>query len=164
MERLGGGKDGGLSLLYWGPCRAHLTKQVRAALKVLRIHVVMIPASLTYKYQLVDVFIAAIFKRYIANEWTEWMVKKLERAYEHQEGYMEKSGNYIKPSVANCVVWANKAWEKMKTHAAEIRKTADEKCYMGKEDAEMAPRMVEYYAGKFKCSYEPEELDVDGNE
>ena len=164
MERLGGGADGGISILYWDPATAHLTKRVRAALKVLRIHVVLIPASLTWKYQLVDVFIAAIFKRYISDEWTQWMVKKLERSYEHQEGFMKKSGNYIKPSVAHCVVWANKAWEKMKKHAAAIRKTADEKCYMGKEDVEMAPRMVEYYAGKFKCSYEPEELDADGNE
>ena len=73
-------------------------------------------------------------------------------------------GNGIFFGIFQKASWANKAWEKMKKHAVAIRKQADEKCYIGKEDVEMAPLMVDYYVGKLKCGYKPEELDADGNE
>ena len=57
------------------------------------------------------------------------MRKRLERAYagvnEADPDFMPKSLNYIKPSIADCIVWANRAWEKLKQHKEMLRDGAD---------------------------------------
>ena len=67
---------------------------------------------------------------------------------------MPKSLNYIKPSMAMCLVWANRAYEKMKKKKMFKKKAED--LYMRGEDEEMAGLMNDHYAGKFKSSYDPE--------
>ena len=85
-------------------------------------------------------------------------MKQLEKAYKDEEEsgvYMPKSLNYIKPSMAMCLVWANRAYEKMKTKKNMFKKKAED-LYMRGEDEEMAALMSDYYAGKFKTSYDPD--------
>ena len=66
-----------------------------------------------------------------------------------------KSLNYIKPTMAMCLVWANRAYEKMKAKKNMFKKKPED-LYMRGEDEEMAALMPDYYAGKFKTSYDPE--------
>ena len=152
VER-GGGQHGGKSILWWDPAKAHTTVKVKALLELLKIIAVFIPASLTYKYQFVDVYFAATFKKYYVAMWRAWFVKQLQKAYNGGEGaYMPKSLNYIKPSISLSVVWSNLAYEKMKKHKSMFRRKAVE-LYMAGEDTEMAGLMDQHYAGKFKASY-----------
>ena len=120
--------------------------------------VMFIPARLTYLHQLVDVCFAATFKKFYAQGWTAWIVKQLEKAYKDEEesgAYMSKSLNYIKPTMAMCLVWANRAYEKMKAKKNMFKKKAED-LYMRGEDEEMTALMPNYYAGKFKSSHDPE--------
>ena len=108
---------------------------------------------MTYKYQLVDVAYAATFKSYISGRWTNWFVKQLEKAYNGEEGaYRPKSLNYIKPSMALCVVWSQFAHEKMKLQKKMSARKAKE-LHMTGEDPEMEKRMKDFYAGKYKNAY-----------
>ena len=112
--------------------------------------IVTIPASLTYKYQLVDVCYAATFKRHYSQKWTAWMVKQLEKAYDGIEGaYMKKSLNYIKPTLARCVVWSQFAHEKMKLQKSMFAKKATA-LYMNGEDEEMAALMPDFLRGEIQ--------------
>ena len=131
-----------------------MTKDVRKRLLELNVHVVFIPASLTWKYQLVDVLLAAILKKYIAKFWSAWMCNRLLGAYDKQTGFRPLSSNYIQPSMVQCVIWSNAAILKIKNEMKEQMKRCADKLYMGKKDTEMEPFMADYYAGKFKCSYE----------
>ena len=153
IEERGGGENGGKSVLFWDPAKCHITQEIKAALEKLNVICIFIPASLTYKYQLVDVCYAATFKRHYSQKWTAWMVKQLEKAYDGIEGaYMKKSLNYIKPTLARCVVWSQFAHEKMKLQKSMFAKKATA-LYMNGEDEEMAALMPDFYAGKFKKSY-----------
>ena len=101
IEQRGGGQHGGKSILWWDPAKAHSTQKVKAVLTLLNVIAVFIPASLTYKYQFVDVYFSATFKRYYVAMWRAWFVKQLSKAYNNKEGaYMVKSLNYIKPSIS----------------------------------------------------------------
>ena len=113
---------------------------------------------MTYKYQLIDVIIAAILKRYIAAFWSAWMAKRLEKCYDTQEGYRPASLNYIKPTLGRCVVWANSSWKKINKHKRVIAKRAKD-LYMHGNDTEIMPFLDDYRKGKFECSYKPEKYD-----
>ena len=155
IETRGGGAHGGKSLLWWDPAKAHCTVKVKAALDLLQVICIFIPASLTYRYQLVDVVFAATFKSYYVGSWRAWFTKQLLKAYNSEEGaYRPKSLNYIKPSISLCVVWAQLAYDKIKQKKAMLKKKAAE-LYMAGEDIEMAALMNDHYAGKFKSSYNP---------
>ena len=135
---------------------AHITKKVKATLEKLNISVIFIPENLTYIYQLVDVVYAPTFKKYYSESWTAWFVKQLEKAYNNETGaYRPKSLNYIKPSLAMCVVWANLAYERMKQKKETFKKKA-KYLYMSGENEEMAKLMDDHYAGKHKSSYNPQ--------
>ena len=56
--------------------------------------------------------------------------------------------------MAMCLVWANRAYEKMKAKKNMFKKKAED-LYMRGEDEEMAALMPDYYAGKFKAGYDP---------
>ena len=88
--------------------KSHLAPSIRAKLKAANIHVFCLPPSMTHKYQLVDVYIAALLKRCIAKQWALWISLQLKKAYEggndNEEVFMQQSGNYIKPSLALCVI------------------------------------------------------------
>ena len=60
--------------------------------------------------------------------------------------------NYIRPSMALCVVWSQFAHEKMKTHKKMFARKAKE-LYMTGEDPEMEALMQDFYAGKYKNAY-----------
>ena len=80
-------------------------------------------------------------------------MKQLEKAYNGEEkAYMPKSLNYIKPSIAVCIIWVEAAFTKMKKKKSMFKKKAVD-LYMAGEDAEMALLMDDHYAGKFKSSY-----------
>ena len=70
IEERGGGENGGKSVLFWDPAKCHITQEIKAALEKLNVICIFIPASLTYKYQLVDVCYAATFKRHYSQKWT----------------------------------------------------------------------------------------------
>ena len=57
--------------------------------------------------------------------------------------------------MAMCLVWANRAYEKMKAKKNMFKKKAED-LYMRGKDEEMAALMPDCYAGKFKASYDPE--------
>jgi len=63
-----------------------------------------------------------------------------------------KSLNYIKPTLARYLVWSQFAHEKMKLQKNMSAKKATA-LYMNGEDEEMAALMPDFYAGKFKKSY-----------
>ena len=107
IEERGGGENGGKSVLFWDPAKCHLTAAIKEVLKILNIISIFIPASLTYKHQLVDLVYAATFKRHLSGRWTNWFVEQLQKAETGEDGaYMPKSLNYIKPTMALCVVWS----------------------------------------------------------
>ena len=54
-----------------------------------------------------------------------------------------------------CLVWANRAYEKMKENKNMFKKKAED-LYMRGKDEEMAALMPDCYAGKFKANYDPE--------
>ena len=140
-------------ILWWDPAKSHTTKKIQDLLTLLNIIAIFIPASLTYKYQLVDIVFAGTFKRYYIALWRAWFVKQLKKAYNNEEGaYMAKSLNYIKPSISLCVVWVNLAYEKMRRQKAMFKRKAVE-LYMAGEYSKMAALMDQHYAGKFKNSY-----------
>ena len=156
IEARGGGEHAGKSSLHQDPAKAHITKKVKEKCEKLNIIVIFIPASLTYKYQFVDLYFAATFKKFYSNAWTAWFVGQLQKAYENKEGaYRPKSLNYIKPSMSLCIIWANQAYEKMKLKKPMFKRKAKD-VYMRGEDVEMAALMPDHYAGKFKSSYEPD--------
>ena len=125
------GKNTSFFLADWGQGQCGL----------FNIIVIFILASLTWKYQLVDVCFAGTFKNYYTQFWTNWFVKQLEKAYNGEEGaYRKKSLNYIRPSMVKCVLWANTAFEKMRTKKAMLKRKAKE-LYMAGEDEEMAALM-----------------------
>ena len=139
--------------MTWDPAKAHCTRKVKALCDKLNIVVIFIPASLTYKYQLVDVCFAATFKEYYSTLWTRWFVGQLEKAYMGEgKAYMPKSLNYIKPSIAVCILWVQVAFAKMKRNKSMFKRKAVD-LYMAGEDAEMALLITDQYAGKFKSSY-----------
>ena len=57
LEENDGGPDGEPSLLVMDPARPHLTPDVRARLKEIKVDLAIMPASTTYKFQLIDVAI-----------------------------------------------------------------------------------------------------------
>jgi len=109
---------------------------------------------ITIKCQLVDVYLAALFKRAIAKQWTDWMALRLKEAYEKAEDAQEvsrqQSGNYIAPSLALCVIWSNKAWEQLKSKKTMIRKKAKQLHMLG-VDEEITPFMPDYYGGNSRA-------------
>ena len=127
---------------FWDPCKAHICPEVIKLTKKINLHTILIPASMTYKYQLVDVLIAAIFKKYVQNYWRAWMARRVLKAMEEDVNYRHESFNYIEPSIALCVVFANKAYQKVQktlNEKGQIKRCAD-KLYMGKTDWEICHR------------------------
>ena len=139
--------------VWFDPAKSHLAPSIRVKLKAANVHVFCLPTSITHKYQLVDVYIAALLKRCIAKQWALWISLQLKKAYEggndNEEVFMQQSGNYMKPSLALCVIWSNKAWEELKGKKQKICKKAKDLHMLG-IDTEIIPFMSDYYAGKFK--------------
>ena len=87
------------------------------------------------------------------------MSNRLLRAYEKNECVRPESGNYIHPTIAQCVIWSNLAYLKLKPMKEQIKR-CDDKLYMGKPGVAIDPFMDDHYAGKFKCTYAPDAPNV----
>ena len=121
VEANGGGADGKYTFLFLDPAKSHLTAAVRETFKELRIDLAVMPASTTYKFQLIDVAIGKVFKDGMYEGWTKWMLE------ENDSLGLTRAGNRKHPSLVNCVEWADAAWKNIS--ADTIRRGA-KKTYM----------------------------------
>ena len=71
---------------------------------------VVIPAALTWRFQCVDVALAAKMKAYLYDLWAGWMAETIIK-----NKYREKSWNYIAPGKHDLVNWCMEAWKKLQT-------------------------------------------------
>ena len=85
-----------------GPCN-NITDAVRTHLKANRIDVAVMPASTTYKYQLIDVSIGKPFKDGIYEQWATWMLN------ENDSLGPTGAGNRKHPTRPNVLDWVQKA-------------------------------------------------------
>ena len=105
VEAHGGGKNGNQwSLLIMDPVRPHLTDAVRAVLKANKIDIAIMPASQTYKFQLIDVAIGKPFKDGIYEQWCTWMLN------EYDDLGLSAVGNRKHPTHPNVLDWVEIAW------------------------------------------------------
>ena len=101
---------GGYAILIVDQATAHKTEAVKAWLKKHRILLVILPAALTWRFQCVDVALAAKVKGYLYDLWTNWMAQTI-----LEKKYREKSWNYIAPGKHDLVTWCLEAWKKVQT-------------------------------------------------
>ena len=78
------------------------------------------PASTTYKYQLIDA-IGKVFKDHMFDAWSTWMLE------ENDKLGLTPAGNRRHPTIADCIDWIGDSWKKIKR--SNIL-NAVEKCYM----------------------------------
>ena len=101
---------GGYAILIVDQATSHKTEAVKAWLKKHRILLVVIPAALTWRFQCVDVALAAKMKAYLYDLWAGWMAETIIK-----KKYREKSWNYIAPGKHDLVNWCMEAWKKVQT-------------------------------------------------
>ena len=89
--------------------RPHITNAVRTHLKANRIDVTVMPASTTYKYQLIDVSIGKPFKDGIYEQWATWMLN------ENDSLGPTGAGNRKHPTRPNGLDWVQKACDGIRT-------------------------------------------------
>ena len=89
---------------------------MKAFLKANRICLAMMPASTTYKFQMIDVVIGKVFKYHMCYAWANWMLE------ECQAAGTTFAGNYKHPTYPDCLKWVVQSWAKLDT--AGVRKAA----------------------------------------
>ena len=112
------------AMLIMDPAQAHRTKAVKAFCEANRIVIGMMPASTTYKFQMIDVVVGKAFKNGLCNKWADWMMEKCESAG------LTKTGNFRHPTWPDCLKWVAAVWEDLDTagvvrKAAELKMTSD---------------------------------------
>ena len=120
-------RDGGVhgqqwTLLIMDPATPHITEAVRDHLKANRIDIAIMPASTTWKFQLIDVAIGKPFKDGIYEQWATWMLN------ENDNLGLTPAGNRKHPTRPNALDWVKEAWANIQ--AATILKTVP-KVFMG---------------------------------
>ena len=65
---------------------------------------------MTWRFQCVDVALAAKVKVYLYDWWTNWIARTI-----LEKKYREKSWNYIAPGKHDLVTWCLEAWKKVQT-------------------------------------------------
>ena len=100
----------------------YVFEQVKKFCSKNRIQIVMMPASTTYLYQMIDVVIGKPFKDAMCDLWGDWMVNSGMKT--------TKAGNYKSPTQMDCISWVARAWKELKTtgvvkKAQELGMTAD---------------------------------------
>ena len=83
---------------------AHEAEKVKDWCKKNRVILAFMPASLTFRYQCVDVALAAQMKGVLYELWADWMGKTV-----MNNSFRTKSWNYIAPSKADVVDWCMKS-------------------------------------------------------
>ena len=131
------------ALLILDPAVAHIHADTKELLKENRIALAMMPASTTYRFQMIDVVVGKPFKDYMSEEWAKWMINVCE-----SRGITE-AGNFRAPTPTDCNQWVVTAWEKVKSEA--IIKKAKE---LGMQ-AEPGPP-VEGYVDEFFEDMQPQ--------
>ncbi len=96
------------ALLIADPATGHRTDEVKAFLKTNRICLAMMPASTTYKFQMIDVVVGKVFKDNMCDAWANWMLE------ERQKLGTTDAGNYKHPSYPDCLKWVVDSWAKIK--------------------------------------------------
>ena len=91
-------------MLVMDPATGHRTKKVKEFLKANRICLAMMPASTTYKFQMIDVVVGKLFKDGICDEWATWMLNECEKMG------TTAAGNYKHPTYPDCLQWVSKVW------------------------------------------------------
>ena len=137
-------------MLIMDPATGHRTKKVKEFLKANRICLAMMPASTTYKFQMIDVVVGKLFKDGICDEWVTWMLNECEKMG------TTAAGNYKHPTYPDCLQWVSKVWKELDT-AGVVK--ASQRLGM---TADPAPE-VEGYVDKYFKDYQPdaEEIQVE---
>ena len=98
------------------PATSHRTEKVKAFLKANRICLAMMPASTTYKFQMIDVVAGKVFKDLMCDAWANWMLEECKK-----QG-TTAAGNYKHPIYPDCLKWVADSWAKLDTTG--LRKAA----------------------------------------
>lgn len=69
----------------------------------------MMPASTTYKFQMIDIVVGKLFKDHMCDEWADWMLN------ECQKSGTTVAGNYKHPLYVDCLQLVTRSWEKLDT-------------------------------------------------
>ena len=93
------------SLLVWDSFRAHLTDDVKAALKQQKIDVAVIPGGLTPVLQPLDKCLNKLFKDSIRRKYLAWMISG---PFEYTP-----SGKKKAPTRNHVLQWVNEAWQEI---------------------------------------------------
>ena len=118
----GEGKNKKRAAFFLDIATHHVTPAVYLWLKKHNVDKYLIPASLTYKLQMVDVSLAAQYKNHLYTLWCTWMLKQIE-----ENKFRIPSLNYIAPSKGKCIEWCSIAWNMISN---ENIKNGCTRCYM----------------------------------
>jgi len=91
------------SMLVWDMFRAHITDDVKAAVKSRNTDLCVIPGGLTSMLQPLDVCLNKPFKDRLRQTWTAWMTSGSAKT--------TKGGNLQKPDITVVCQWVVDAWE-----------------------------------------------------
>ena len=89
------------------PTRPHIGDAVKAHLRENRIDIAVMPASTTYKYQIIDVVLGKPFKDGIY-EWASWMLNSNDALG------LTAAGNRKHPTRPNVLDWVQRAWKNIR--------------------------------------------------
>ena len=104
LDDNGGGEGDEYALLLMDPAKPHLTENVRRRCRELNVDLAIMPASTTWKYQMVDVVVNKPFKDGIYEEWANWMLNK------NDELGLTKAKNRRHPTRPNVLDWVQASW------------------------------------------------------
>ena len=144
----GGGKDSDQwALFIIDPAPAHKHPKVKAFLKKNKVRLAMMPASTTYKFQMIDVVVGKPFKDAMCDKWADWMLKN--------QNEVTAAGNYKHPERIDCVRWVSEVWDDL-SMAGVIKKAAD----LGMT-ADLGPEIAGYKRGDDVVDLEPSGAEID---
>ena len=111
------------ALLILDPASGHKGEQIKKLLRENHICIAMMPASTTYKFQMIDIVIGKPFKDAMCDKWASWMLKAANNG-------VTAAGNYKHPERIECAKWVSEVWtdlsmEGVKSKAAELGMTSD---------------------------------------
>ena len=144
----GGGKDSDQwALFIVDPAPGHKAPEVKAFLKENKIRLAMMPASTTYKFQMIDVVVGKPFKDAMCDKWASWMLEN--------QNEVTAAGNYKHPERIDCVQWVYEAWKDL-SMAGVIKKAAE----LGMT-ADLGPEIPGYKRDDDVVELEPSGAEID---
>ena len=106
------------ALLIMDPASAHRVEEVLELLLELRVAVAMMPASTTWKFQMIDVAVGKPFKDAMCDQWANWMMETCEVLR------LTPASNFRHPTPTDCNAWVSKAWRSL-SMSGVLKKTAE---------------------------------------